>query len=121
MNEQDKELLKFAAKAIGYDLHINLAGAAQLWRDGEYASFWDPLKYDLDALRLVAELRIYIYYDQQKQNLNAPSLTRYINAIAEDCYIGALEPEGTDPHAATRRAIVRAAAEVGRKLGGEAG
>lgn len=91
--------LAFAAKAIGFDLHINQAGASQLWKNGVYVRFWDPLAYDGDAFRLAVAL-----------NLTIALHTHGVGWVD----VGHIkELTGSDPYAATRRAIVRAAAKLG--------
>ena len=68
---------------------------------------WAPLASDGDALRLAVKLNIVIW-----------ECAQYDRAMAEVRYGAARgeywEPVGGDPHAATRRAIVRAAAEIGK-------
>jgi hypothetical protein len=86
----DKELLELAAKAIGLKLQYNYLGG----RDANQP--WDPLTDDGDALRLAVKLK-----------LLSPELDPRI-AIAP------LDSEY--PYAATRRAIVRAAAEIGKAM-----
>lgn len=91
MNE-DKELLELAAKAAG----INVDS----WED----CGWSPLSDDGDALRLAVKLRIEIGF-----------YSTLVRAAKQDQdWIG--EYYGNDPYAATRRAIVRAAAEIGRGM-----
>jgi hypothetical protein len=96
----DRELLELAAKAAG--LRVSR------WRDppmvavvkdaaGELVQTnWNPLEYDADAFQLWVKLRLSV----------SPEY------VWEPPY----EDGGTlrDPYAATRRAIVRAAAEIGR-------
>lgn len=102
----DRELLKKAAKAAGYwsaefdcpDLLPSLT--------------WDPLTDDGDALRLAVKLRLprielgreflgYNYRFVQVTAKDKPGQLRFFT-----------EPEGADPCAATRRAIVLAAADL---------
>ena len=98
----DRELLEQAAKAAGYEKDI----------DGYYFEpgfptmlSWNPLTDDGDALRLAVKLGI---------ELEAvPFGGRAVIRDDDDCgeYF---DVEGDDPYAATRRAIVRAAAELGK-------
>jgi len=86
----DRELLELAAKAAGIEVHtIEDADGVVHW-DG-----WNPLADDGDALRLAVRL-----------NLWEAVRDGYQHADSLD----------TDPQAATRRAIVRAAAEIGRSM-----
>jgi len=114
----DKELLELAAKAAGLDgyeyveateftyasMQRRNAGGAE---DGFFelqADVWSPLTDDGDAFRLAVKLNALVD----------------INNGKTACVL--LGPEtdsvqhGSDPYAATRRAIVRAAAEIGAKL-----
>ena len=91
----DKELLEFAAKAGGY-VHYHPG-------DGFYVT-WNPLTDDGDALRLAVKLRMDIAHFSK---LVRADVTGY-----DECR----ESNGNDPYAATRRAIVRAAAEIGKAM-----
>lgn len=108
MNETDRELLELAAKAAGIDgikWNEEFPGG---WLDGCGApsTWWDPLQDDGDALRLAVKLRIEVDYylaDVQAKN--------------DDCDpVFEMLSENADPYAATRRAIVRAAAEIGKAM-----
>ena len=103
----DKALLDLAAKAAGIELsygkvpYTSFDGLAKGWKD------WNPLSDDGDALRLAVKLRIDVFYGPVSvvaELVGTPSL-----GIQMNC--------GDDPYAATRRAIVRAAAEIGRTMG----
>jgi len=101
MNE-DKELLTLAAKAAGIELH-HWCGDTFI-RVSEYVDdaggYWNPLTDDGDALRLAVKLGLGIRF--------------YLDGVgAGEEY----EMNHEDPYAATRRAIVRAAAEIGRGMG----
>lgn len=98
-----RELLELAAEAAGYafawvnDQHL-------LLNSGEY---WNPITDDGDALRLAVKLR------------KLPVIEKWSDGH-ERVFIPGHEDEalplGNDPLAATRRAIVRAAAEIGRQI-----
>jgi hypothetical protein len=102
----DKELLELAAKAAGITMaphaFMHKYGCAMLCEDGTY---FNPLTDDGDALRLAVKLRIEICYPYM--------LPQGIDAVraSTDTY----ESIGEDPYAATRLAIVRAAAEIGKQ------
>jgi hypothetical protein len=85
----DKELLELAAKAIGLKLQYNYLGG----RDANQP--WDPLTDDGDALRLAVMLGLF--------------MRQAVKEIPRAEY-------GKDPYAATRRAITRAAAEIGKEM-----
>lgn len=96
----DRELLERAAKAAG----IELAPTGYVW-DDESAEMvlWDPLFDDGDALRLAVKLQMRL------------DVLRAVSDVSfgADGYV--YEDHGADPYAATRRAIVRAAAAMGEE------
>jgi hypothetical protein len=99
----DKELLELAAKAIGLKLRYNYLGG----RDANHP--WDPLEDDGYALRLAVKLQIHMAkYDNYASACQLGS-ARENEAVVWD-------HEEPDPYAATRRAIVRAAAEIGKAM-----
>jgi hypothetical protein len=102
----DSELLKLAARACGYEvLYIDDDGGVSC-RDGSHSYWWSPLAYDGDALRLAVTLEILV-------------LTARGYAVANGVDSGGTcvrIPFDSDPYAATRRAIVRAAADIGRAM-----
>ncbi len=111
----DCELLELAAKAHG-GIPAAVVGAepGYYWCGATCAPQWNPLTDDGDALRLAVKLGITLYTNIRTAYVlfgNAP-----INA--EEREITAAEEPSADPYAATRRAIVRAAAEIGRGMGG---
>lgn len=107
----DIELLKCAANAISLE-YIEcgrLDGSGDLI-DRENGQIWNPLTNDGDALRLAVKLELDI--------LNSCISVR---AIHRNKDMGAsIRCRGNapqiEPYAATRRAIVRAAAEIGKEL-----
>lgn len=101
--ESDRELLELAAKAAGIDLQWMGEGRMAACFDpaGEN-EWWNPLTDDGDALRLAVKLNLlrgYVYADEV--------------SLAPSEY-GVIEPCNGDPYAATRRAIVRVAAEIAK-------
>lgn len=122
----DKEMLELAAKAAGYTsvgltddgTALLLYGIQKPWNPRDENPHSDCMG---DALRLVVKLRIDL------------SLWMYPNSVEAKTHIGAgrgisltsdnarptnshREGNGTDPYAATRRAITRAAAEIGKGM-----
>ena len=100
----DRELLELAAKAAGIPVR-DLDSRYDCWEETHpflIHKGWNPL--DGDALRLAVTLRLVIQHGM-----------RYVVAmeIADDRNVHHEDNKG-DPYAATRRAIVRAAAEIGR-------
>ncbi|MDQ0022891.1 hypothetical protein J2X90_000677 [Variovorax paradoxus] len=115
----DRELLEAAAKAAGVagkfcakkELDAESWGIVTFLGFGR-ASFWNPLVDDGDALRLAVKLEMSITRDARRPNLHAPGLMKYVYVAGHDAVEGAAEELGTDHDAATRRAIVRAAAAM---------
>ena len=99
----NRELLEAAAKAAGIALEWQADGWAHCLDTG---CEWNPLTDDGDALRLAVKLRIAVDFDGIENGT--------AQAMQTDGARWEIEPYGTDPYAATRRAIVRAAAEIGR-------
>lgn len=101
----DRELLELAAKAAGYDLRpVKFAsGAFYHYRIDDSGYAWTPLSSDGDAFRLAVKLGLHITNSAQ-------------DAWATHLSVTAIEPIVGDALAATRRAIVRAAAEIGKSL-----
>ena len=108
----DRELLELAAKAAGIKIvgpiekyivqpnneHI---GGFIVRNDKGGDSAWNPLTDDGDALRLAVKLNISPMYG--------------IPSVAV-CAYSRGESDATNPYEATRRAIVRAAAEIGKGM-----
>lgn len=110
----DRELLEMAAKAAG--LQISLVNDFFYVGTGTgHATYWNPLDDDGDALRLAAKLRISIDHNRPADH------QRWVAAY--DGYylpVSSVEDEFEESErpAATRRAIVRAAAEIGKAMEG---
>jgi hypothetical protein len=105
----DKEMLEYAAKAAGVDSD-RLKNRYDHW-DKDHAPVlvgraWNPLTGDGDALRLAVKLRLPF-----RDGLNGT-----VETGNERSGRPIWELWGDDPLAATRRAIVRAAAEIGRSM-----
>jgi hypothetical protein len=94
---KDRELLELAAKAAGLPW-------AQWVEDGDAS--WNPLTDDGDALRLAVKLRLEVDIHHTGIAVRTPNGHKVLLA-AED------QPNA---YTATRRAIVRAAAEIGRLM-----
>lgn len=107
----DRELLELAAKAAGIigKWYESIYESGYELPDGCNQPLWNPLTDDGDALRLAVKLNMPIW-----------ECAQYGRAMAEVRYGAARgeywEPVGDDPYAATRRAIVRAAAEIGKDM-----
>lgn len=107
----DRELLEMAAKAAGMQLvadhaHIPSGGVWLVGKDEDQV--WSPLTDDGDALRLAVKLRMIVDPDG--------AIYEVATATPKATGVMAHEKHRADPYAATRRAIVRAAAEIGRAM-----
>ena len=121
--ETDRELLELAAKAAGYTLkwgETYIVGDDEVdctdlsyvvsGQPDEADWLWSPLEDDGDALRLAVKLRI----DVEQFGEDGCCVTQTTN---DDPFGTELaEERGPDPYAATRRAIVRAAAAIGKAM-----
>lgn len=104
--ETDRELLELAAKAAGITWTRD-------YKDGPmnvmmpFTRAWDPLTDDGDAMRLAVKLNLQV---------NPTIITQY--GPASTAYDGGVGistiQHGGDASMATREAIVRAAAEIGK-------
>ena len=109
----DRELLELAAKAAGMKIYESTDGTIQnrpvwVFRAGggmgtmPYEEQWNPLREDAQALRLAVRCaQLFGFYR---------FLRAWLIAMATE------NGSPADPCAATRRAIVRAAAEIGRSM-----
>lgn len=109
----DRELLELAAKAAGKDIDPHRYDPDDGFAIRHTAIFWNPIDDDGDALRLAVKLKLSVkhgidIFDES----NAMSAYAYYGDVGECNF----EPHGSDPYAATRRAIVRAAAEIGKGM-----
>ena len=113
MSMSDRELLELAAKAAGYK-SAEYREPDGLWAkiyNGNFWGFWNPLTDDGDALRLAVKLQLGISVPPVVDG-RVDVVTFYGPIISIVEY-----PQDDDRNAATRRAIVRAAAEIGRAIG----
>jgi hypothetical protein len=117
----DKELLELAAKAAGYVIDEHSRNGS-LWAwvypvgslpegNGDMPIFkWSPINDDGDALRLSVKLGMDTYHADDD------GWAAYASHPIARGIAYAIEPHGNDPYAATRRAITRAAAEMGKAM-----
>ena len=113
----DRELLELAAKAARMT-GWRYAGALGMCKmidpsrpdaTGSIGPNWNPFDDDGDALRLMVKTGLLadVNYDEEVSEVwGRDPLSRP----------AAIETHNGDPYAATRRAIVRAAAEIGRQM-----
>ena len=129
----DKELLELAAKAAGwtgwrskhgywnlespegeksshchdwlpYDAYTGEKLSDPTFADAINSEGWNPITDDGDALRLAVKLRLHVSVFADAIGIGTPE-RGYVETKWVD-----------DPYAATRRAIVRAAAEIGKAM-----
>ena len=95
----DRELLELAAKGAGYDVRSDGEGGLTITVKRGLCRGWNPLNDDGDALRLAVKLRMQV------------SITTE-SCRAETLPVLGVRVNGRDELAATRRAIVMAAANA---------
>lgn len=112
----DRELLELAAKAAGIVL-MNDEKTEKPWYDDFLGFFsiddddyWNPLDEDGQALRLAVKLRM----DVETSLVHCGAICADVWDDGIEEYRSTQEPEGADPLAATRRAIVLAAAALAK-------
>lgn len=104
---KDRDLLELAAKAMQMEIRfyegMQVFDGTDLVVVDAHGYPWNPLKENEDAFCLAVTLGVDIFqgtgYRMCESSLGTTS-----------------EPDGDDPYAAQRRAIVRAAAEIGEAL-----
>ena len=90
----DKELLELAAKSAGIEgTWVGSFQCLEMYEPDGCIAHWNPLTDDGDALRLAVKLKLLDEHDVMYGQWN-----------------------GEDPYEAQRRAIVRAAAEIGKNV-----
>lgn len=94
----DRELLELAAKAAG--LTVDRYSECGLYiYTSTLGKWWSPLMDDGDALRLAVQLKMTVFLHTTPAHVYADMPSR--DAVTDACY---------------RRAITRAAAEIGRAM-----
>lgn len=114
---EDRELLELAAKAAGAKMTDYSDGSTDHWiiehPRNRWIS-WSPLTDDGDALRLAIKLEIgvmsKVQRDSSERNISI-AITPY--EVSQERIT---EKHRGDPLQSTRRAIVRAAAEIGKAI-----
>jgi len=110
----DKEMLELAAKAVEVEIEWEYDKYARVKGEKRY---WNPLTDDGDALRLAVKLGIDVLITAKTETIIGSTSTfgpfnreEGIDSPRFD------EDHKKDPYAATRRAITRAAAEIGKSM-----
>ena len=124
---EDKELIELAAKACGFgDQDGNF-----IWTESEYprgsktngalwnymgwcdtAQLWNPLTDDGDALRLAVKLQMRVHVGTGATSITTAATENH----GREPVLAVVRNVNDDPCAATRRAIVRAAAAIGEAM-----
>lgn len=118
--ESDRELLELAAKAAGIEHGADRfdSGISLTLPDGRHKSMpkWNPLTDDGDALRLAVQCGLEVSFVDDEPGLDIRACVGFPASIERPCRIKyVFEDHRGDIFAATRLAIVRAAAEIGRQ------
>jgi hypothetical protein len=111
MSTHDRELLELAAKAMGVEETYPLTDGLYVGSSYDEIVLWNPLTDDGDALRLAVKLNLRVM--PQEKCVYVESNPDSVLGFAS---VSEMEMNGDDPYAATRRSIVRAAAEIGRSM-----
>lgn len=116
----DRELLELAAKAAGYttiqyqnlkdsSLDIRYGIDEAIWNGEDY---WNPLENDGTALRLAVKLKLSVCPPfWSHANFAEVGIRNHDGEIKSMCRM-----YDEDSYAATRKAIVKAAAEIGKSM-----
>ena len=111
--DSDRELLELAAKAAKLILGEFKGRIVRYESDGQPV-YWNPLQFDDDALNLAVDLDLaivpYPIYNKKKHSVLVQKKK------LDESRFEKMELHGDDPRAATRRAIVYAAAEIGKAM-----
>ena len=103
---KDKELLELAAKAAGITYKYYSDPEGLIINDDQWPLVvWNPLTDDGDALRLAVKLGMNVFHAANQAF-----------ALDAEGNIEEAQDYGVGPYAATRRAIIRAAARIGKEM-----
>jgi len=107
----NRELLELAAKAAGLTpiayFHAEESEHLLEVRPRQENVYWAPLDDDGDAMRLAAALSISLRFED---------IEKTVEARHPQTSYGQFEEYGTDKNKAVRRAIMLAAAEIGKAM-----
>lgn len=107
----DRELLELAAKAAGILAAWDSRSNGMIVPDGFDVSSWNPLESDADALRTAVTCDMTICADGIS-TVSAQSGCGHDRIMVTQAVVECDD----DKHAATRRVIVRVAAEIGKSM-----
>ena len=110
----DRELLELAAKAadlpVEFDCEVNDWFACGRLSNGNVERWWNPLLSNDDSFRLMVDLVMCITH----WPLQRPPHVMVGYRKGPNDGANVIEDYGSDMYAATRRAVVNAAAEIGK-------
>jgi hypothetical protein len=112
--EADRELLEHAARALGAIRVEDVDGEEWLvlhFADGSIRHGWNPLLHSDDTLDLIVQLGLKVSVSLKDEY----AIASPARVLARD-EMGTFEELASDPSAATRRAVVRAAAKFGKTV-----
>ena len=109
----DRELLELAAKAAGFDL--DNAPRYDGYSTTAQGDKWNPLTDDGDALRLAVRLHLDINQYPVTDDYAMGMIEIWCSGDGDPAHVEYVKA-GDDRLISTRRAIVRAAAEIGRNM-----
>jgi len=101
---KNKELLKFAAKAAGGNFELDVFFTIDGEENGDHET-WNPLEDNGDALMLAVKVGLDVRINHRLKEIHIYSENGFW-----------WEKQKDDALAATRRAIVCAAAEIGKRM-----
>jgi hypothetical protein len=115
----NQQLLELAAKATSLNIKAQSVNADDRWigfivgeKHTREKKFWNPLEDDGDALRLAVKLKLSLYTPfWGHANFAEVGIREHDGEVKSIC-----REYNDDSYAATRRAIVRAAAEIGKGM-----
>ena len=110
---EDKKLLELAAKAAGLHAKVASNSGIGLKVHGN-CNWWNPLTDDGDALRLAVKLCIDVSHDA----IGMKSFAYARTVFNDEIHIGLSEifDDESERHERVRRAITRAAAQIGKEM-----
>jgi hypothetical protein len=106
----DRELLELAAMAVGMEIGVRKSGLVVIKGVASIGTAWNPLTDDSDSRRLQVTLGLCIEFGYCLDD--APIVKC---GLIEDHGNWVTVPAFPDPHAATRRVVVLAAAAIGEQ------
>ena len=111
----DRELLELAAKAAGIECEIEGFSGGRCFGTNQHNEIvFDPLTDDGDALRLAVNLGMNVVVKILPHAIYVEAYNGQSPSVMET--LADVRGKDFDPYASTRRAITRAAAEVGRNM-----